>query len=65
MCQPDSATAFRPAVTVHDWKIIMAAIKAYSHNAEYRDLLSRLEHQAALSGLADRRPSARPPQPWA
>lgn len=55
MCQTHSALAFRPAVSVDDWKIIMAAIQAYSHNSEYRDLLGRLEHQAALNGVLETR----------
>ncbi len=58
MCRTDSAAAFRPAVTADDWKIIMSAIQAYAHNAEYRDLLRRLERQAALNGIpATPRPS--------
>ena len=48
----DNAFAFRPAVSVDDWKIIMSAISAYSHNAEYRELLGRLEHQAKIIGIA-------------
>ena len=51
MCQAQSATAFRPAVSPDDWKIIMSAIEAYSHNAQYRDLLGRLERQAVLNGI--------------
>ncbi len=58
MFRPESASAFRPAVSADDWKIIMAAISAYSHNAEYRELLGRLERQAALNGIAE---PARPP----
>lgn len=51
MYQPDTVTAFRPAVSASDWKTIMDAIKAYAHNAAYRDLLARLEHQAVLNGI--------------
>ncbi|GGF78822.1 hypothetical protein GCM10011402_34330 [Paracoccus acridae] len=52
MCQAQSSTAFRPAVSVDDWKIIMSAIEAYSHNVKYRSLLERLERQAVLNGIA-------------
>lgn len=58
MSQTHCAYAFRPAVTIDDWKIIMAAIEAYSHNSEYRDLLGRLERQAALSGVIEPRRQA-------
>jgi len=30
-------------ITGRDWALIINAIKAYSHNTEYSDLLSRLE----------------------
>lgn len=52
MSQAQSSTAFRPAVSVDDWKIIMEAIEAYSHNVKYRNLLERLERQAVLNGIA-------------
>jgi hypothetical protein len=29
----------------------MDALKAYSHNAEYRELLGRLDRQAVLNGV--------------
>lgn len=48
----ESLAIFRPAVSKSDWKKICAAIKAYSHNSEYRDLLTRLERQAKLNGIA-------------
>lgn len=51
MCQAQSATAFRPVLTADDWKIIVAAIEAYSHNPRYRDLLGRLERQAVIDGI--------------
>jgi hypothetical protein len=51
MGQPESVTAFRPAVSADDWKTIMEAIKAYSHNSDYRSLLERLERQAVLNGI--------------
>lgn len=57
MFRPESVSAFRPAVSADDWKLIIAAIGAYSHNAEYRDLLGRLERQATLNGIAE------PPKP--
>ncbi len=53
MFRPESVSAFRPAVSPDDWKIIMAAISAYSHNAEYRELLGRLERQATLNGIGE------------
>ncbi|WP_146038724.1 hypothetical protein [Paracoccus sp. SY] len=52
MSQAQCSTAFRPAVSVDDWKIIMEAIEAYSHNVKYRNLLERLERQAVLNGIA-------------
>ena len=52
----DNAFAFRPAVSVDDWKLIMSAISAYSHNAEYRELLGRLERQAKVNGIATPEP---------
>lgn len=52
MSQAQCSTAFRPAVSVDDWKIIMEAIEAYSHNVKYRSLLERLERQAVLNGIA-------------
>lgn len=51
MSQAQSMTAFRPAVSADDWKIIMSAIEAYSHNVQYRDLLGRLERQAIINGI--------------
>ena len=48
----ETTFAFRPAVSVDDWKVIMSAISAYSHNPEYRELLARLEHQAKIVGIA-------------
>ena len=47
----ETTFAFRPAVSVDDWKVIMSAISAYSHNAEYRELLVRLERQAKVNGI--------------
>lgn len=44
--------AFRPAISSGDWTMILSAIRAYSHNAEYRELLDRLERQARINGLA-------------
>lgn len=52
MFASEATFAFRPAVSVDDWKVIMSAISAYSHNAEYRELLGRLEHQAKIIGIA-------------
>ena len=52
----ESTFAFRPAVSVDDWKVIMSAISAYSHNAEYRELLGRLERQAKIIGIASSAP---------
>ena len=52
MFASETTFAFRPAVSVDDWKVIMSAISAYSHNAEYRELLGRLEHQAKIIGIA-------------
>lgn len=51
MSHVQSVPVFRPAVSVDDWKIIMSAIEAYAHNADYRDLLGRLERQAAMNGI--------------
>ena len=52
MFSSENTFAFRPAVSVDDWKVIMSAISAYSHNAEYRELLGRLERQAKIIGIA-------------
>lgn len=51
MFRPESVSASRLAVSADDWKLILDAISAYSHNAEYRELLGRLERQAALNGI--------------
>ncbi|QIR86692.1 hypothetical protein [Paracoccus sp. AK26] len=51
MFASEATFAFRPAVSVDDWKVIMSAISAYSHNAEYRELLGRLERQAKVNGI--------------
>ena len=56
MFRPESTTAFRPAVSADDWKTIMMAIKTYSHNVEYRELLGRLERQAVLNGIIEPTP---------
>jgi len=37
-------------ITCNDWTLIINAIKAYSHNLEYSDLLSRLEKSAQSCG---------------
>lgn len=58
MFRPESTTAFRPAVSADDWKTIMMAIKTYSHNVEYRELLGRLERQAVLNGIIEPTPSS-------
>lgn len=52
MFASETTFAFRPAVSVDDWKVILSAISAYSHNAEYHELLGRLEHQAKIIGIA-------------
>ncbi|WP_146038730.1 hypothetical protein [Paracoccus sp. SY] len=51
MFASETTFAFRHAVSVDDWKVIMSAISAYSHNAEYRELLGRLERQAKVNGI--------------
>ena len=56
MFASETTFAFRPAVSVDDWKVIMSAISAYSHNAEYRELLGRLEHQAKIICIASSAP---------
>ncbi|WP_158248141.1 hypothetical protein [Paracoccus sp. SY] len=48
----EPTVAFRPAVSLDDWRLILLAIRPYSHNAEYRELLARLERQAKASGIA-------------
>lgn len=52
MYRTEPVSAFRPAVSPDDWKMIISAIDAYAHNTHYRDLLGRLERQAVLNGLA-------------
>ncbi|QDA35647.1 hypothetical protein E4191_15840 [Paracoccus liaowanqingii] len=37
--------AFLPTLSSTDWMMIMNALNAYGHNAEYRDLLQRLDRQ--------------------
>lgn len=64
MSQPGRVQAFRPVVTVDDWKMIISAIQAYSHNADYRDLLGRLEHEAMLNGITELRRQPAPPEVW-
>ena len=56
MFSSENTFAFRPAVSLDDWKVIMSAISAYSHNAEYRELLGRLERQAKINGIASPAP---------
>ena len=51
MYPSESTPTFRLFVSLDDWKAITSTLHAYSHNAEYRELLSRLERQAALVGL--------------
>ena len=57
MFSSENTFAFRPAVSVDDWKVIMSAISAYSHNAEYRELLGRLERQAKIIGITSPAPA--------
>lgn len=51
MVGSEHTVAFRPAMSLDDWTMILSAIRAYSHNAEYRELLVRLERQAKISGI--------------
>ena len=56
MFNSEHTVAFRPAISSGDWTMILSAIQAYSHNAEYRELLDRLERQAKINGLAPLKP---------
>ncbi len=38
-------------VSLEDYTLLTTALKAYKHNAEYRQLHERLEHQAAEQGV--------------
>lgn len=49
-----STPPFRPVVSTDDWKLIVTALSAYSHNLEYRNLLGRLERQAAVNGIVEK-----------
>lgn len=44
-------TDLRPVVSAKDLAMILSAIGAYSHNAEFRDLRDRLQHQAVTWGV--------------
>ena len=46
MYPSESTPTFRLFVSLDDWKAITSTLHAYSHNAEYRELLSRLEPDA-------------------
>lgn len=45
MRAPVPLTHFRPIISRSDWALISNALVPYSHNAEYRDLLDRLDRQ--------------------
>lgn len=51
MCRNQQQADLRPYVSAKDLTMILSAIGAYSHNAEYRDLRDRLQHQAATWGV--------------
>jgi hypothetical protein len=51
MVGSEHAVAFRPTMSLDDWTMILSAIRAYSHNAEYRELLVRFEREAKISGI--------------
>ncbi|WP_136883895.1 hypothetical protein [Paracoccus gahaiensis] len=42
-------TAFCPNLSPTDWAMISTALGAYTHNAEYRDLVQRLDQQMTRS----------------
>lgn len=50
MFRTETISAFRPNISTDDWKLIIKALDAYSHNSEYRDLMDRLETQASTVG---------------
>lgn len=54
MCQKQHQADLRPFVSAKDLTMILKAISAYSHNAEYRNLHDRLQHQAVTWGIIGR-----------
>jgi hypothetical protein len=44
--------ALRASVSGEDLRLILRALEAYSHNAEYRDVIARLQSQASALGVS-------------
>ena len=42
-------SAFCPTLSPTDWVMISTALGAYTHNADYRDLVQRLDQQMTKS----------------
>ncbi len=45
----------RASVSGEDLCLILRAIEAYSHNADYREVIVRLQSQAAALGVSPKR----------
>ncbi|MGR3749644.1 hypothetical protein [Paracoccus sp. (in: a-proteobacteria)] len=50
--------AMRASVSGEDLSLILRAIEAYSHNADYREVIARLQYQAAVLGVSAKRATA-------
>ena len=47
--------ALRASVSGEDLRLILRAIEAYSHNADYREVIARIQYQASALGVAPKR----------